>query len=93
MTRMKKKVIISYNQSKKIPEYFQTPTCASSLFQNIISWVDRCIAKNFASKEYCIDKIGPSFTNSKVGATSAAKGEVFHEKAYEKNRKEIHHVV
>jgi hypothetical protein len=51
-----------------------------SLCQNCTSRLDRWIAINFVSKEYRIDKMGPSLIESDVGATRGEKGTVFHEK-------------
>jgi hypothetical protein len=34
----------------------------------------------FTSKEYRIDRIGPSLIKSEVGATRGSKGATFHEK-------------
>jgi hypothetical protein len=63
--------------------------CPVSLWKNCISRLDLWIAMIFASKEYRIDRIGPSLIESEVGATWGSKGTAFHEKTWITKKKSI----
>jgi len=62
-----------------------------SLFLNWISWLDRWIPMTFLSREYLIDRTGPSLIESELGGSSWVGCPIFHDNTWKGRSKEDNH--